>query len=596
MNILKGAVTNFCFCQLILIVLLATIFTFSNLLPYWGHILLSILIISISIHLIRKLIILFINTQDDKYEYILSSSKEHVDKLLNQLEVDKQETNAILSKLIHLNAENTRNITNTFKLQSELIIQESLNIKEFVSVQNDQYNKSTLELIKNCTERIIAVHGEVTQEILRQIDDSLYKITTNIESKHKLIKELENNIEKCITKNNQDVKYELQKQTNEVLNIYDQNSIQIEDQNAKITKTILNINKDLQDIITEKLKSVYEKINQSFISTSESISEEGKIIQDIINTTAKLINEKHERDYQDTLFKLKTIDENFIILTEKVKDNGLNLKKQNELIVESNNEFKASLDDNSLRTLNIITTNTSLVIEKINKIQKDIYNSAEELSNKLESNKTETKSLLSNIENQNQFINKKADIIIKNSDELKDELLNINNFSKETKSTNTSIELYIHKLEEDFTKHFDEIEEQILSSQIQQNDIKYEIKNLFIILGSLKNILEYKDRREDNIETYLDERTSNTVENHYKNGILSKSVMKQQDGKIIYELLYREGNIEKSIQYNEDGKIAIEQTFYSNGEVHYRNEYTYRDGKDEMVVTEFNEIGNKIKQ
>ena len=306
------------------------------------------------------------------------------------------------------------------------------------------------------------------------------------------------------------------------------------------------------------------------------------------------------------------------------------MKKQNELIVESSNEFKASLVDNSSRTLNVIATNTSLIIENIHKIQKDINNSAEELSTKIESNKTETKGLLSNIENhniklsehinscsdnlnnykvsltesnirlksiesQNQSINKKADIIIKNSDELKDELLKINNFSKETKSTNTSIELYIHKLEEDFTKHFDEIEEQILSSQIQQNDIKYEIKNLFVILGSLKNILEYNDRREDNIEAYLDERTGNTVENHYKNGILSKSVMKQQDGKIIYELLYREGNIEKSIQYNEDGKIAIEQTFYSNGEVHYRNEYTYRDGKDEMVTTEFNEMGNKIK-
>ena len=147
MNILKGAVTNFCFCQLILIVLLAANFTFSNLLPYWGHILLSILIISISIYLIWKFIILLINSQNEKYEYILSFSKQ----LLRQLEVDKQETNAILSKLIYLNEENTRNITNTLKIQSELIIQESLNIKEFVSIQNDQYNKSTQDLIKKCT-------------------------------------------------------------------------------------------------------------------------------------------------------------------------------------------------------------------------------------------------------------------------------------------------------------------------------------------------------------------------------------------------------------------------------------------------------------
>lgn len=330
------------------------------------------------------------------------------------------------------------------------------------------------------------------------------------------------------------------------------------------------------------------------------------------------------------MLNLKSLDDKSITLLERVKDNNQYMKKQNDYIIEFNNELKGTLDENYSKTLNAISTDTLLVTKKIYNTQESIYSFAEKLSNKLDNNNLETKELLTNIEKQNinllkdvyscsdtlndykasliecnnqlkkietidQSIDETVNNIIQHSNEFRTELLKLNKITNDVNTIKTFICHHIEKLKEFLAEHFDEVEEQILSSQIQQGDIKDEINNLRIILDSIKNIFNHNNRNGNNIESYVDEKTGNIVENYYEEGVLIKSIMKQQNGNVIYELLYSEGNVEKSIQYNEEGKMSIEQIFFSNGEVHYRNEYTYKNGKTQKVVTEFDETGNKLK-
>ena len=65
--------------------------------------------------------------------------------------------------------------------------------------------------------------------------------------------------------------------------------------------------------------------------------------------------------------------------------------------------------------------------------------------------------------------------------------------------------------------------------------------------------------------------------------------MKDSKGHTIYEVEYTKGKIVRSRNYDGKDKMTIEQTFYDNGQVRYRNEYTSK-GK---VTTEFDINGKK---
>ena len=89
-------------------------------------------------------------------------------------------------------------------------------------------------------------------------------------------------------------------------------------------------------------------------------------------------------------------------------------------------------------------------------------------------------------------------------------------------------------------------------------------------------------------EEFLDAETGNLVSNQYKDDRLFKSVMKQK-GRVVYEVEYKNDTIYKTRNYDAKGNLNIEQVFYENGQVHYRNEYT-KGGKK---MTEFDKNGNR---
>ena len=90
-------------------------------------------------------------------------------------------------------------------------------------------------------------------------------------------------------------------------------------------------------------------------------------------------------------------------------------------------------------------------------------------------------------------------------------------------------------------------------------------------------------------ETIVDSQTNNIVLNQFVDGKLAKSIMKDVKGHLLYELEYKNGQIAKSRNYDIKGNMNIEQIYYDNGQVHFRNEIT-RNGK---ITTEFDRNGNK---
>lgn len=111
-----------------------------------------------------------------------------------------------------------------------------------------------------------------------------------------------------------------------------------------------------------------------------------------------------------------------------------------------------------------------------------------------------------------------------------------------------------------------------------------ETNKLYVIIRAILN----SAGKNAGIETITDEETKNIVLNHYTDGNLARSILKNPSGQIIYELEYNTGKISISRNYDAEGRMNIEQIFYDDGQVHYRNEFT----KTGMKTTEFDNHGN----
>lgn len=91
-------------------------------------------------------------------------------------------------------------------------------------------------------------------------------------------------------------------------------------------------------------------------------------------------------------------------------------------------------------------------------------------------------------------------------------------------------------------------------------------------------------------ETIYDEKSKNVVKNLYRKDILVRSSMLNENGTLIYKLVYRNGNIARSKSYDKNGSLKIKQTFYDDGQVHFRTEYR-KGGKH---TSEFDHQGQII--
>ena len=161
-----------------------------------------------------------------------------------------------------------------------------------------------------------------------------------------------------------------------------------------------------------------------------------------------------------------------------------------------------------------------------------------------------------------------------------------------------------------------DINEELLETQIKQESTNDQLNKLQTLLRNISKdiasplslekpipkqpeekkkltpVLSTPSKQESNpnrTETIVDSQTNNIVLNQFVGGKLAKSTMKDVKGHLLYELEYKNGQIARSRNYDIKGNMNIEQTFYDNGQVHFRNEIT-ENGK---ITTEFDRNGNK---
>lgn len=380
------------------------------------------------------------------------------------------------------------------------------------------------------------------------------------------------------------------------------------------------------DQVLEEIKNQYSVIENRIEKTQDSVNEKTEKLSDTLTLSVNEIKDKVESENIKNNESLKT---NFSVIINKIEESSNNTVKANnksaELLTESINK----------RSNNISNKIDTLVI------QNQALTSDVKASTDLKKINGET---LKSVKQQ-------CDYLQKGITSLQIQSNNIERIVSEytTLNTNTniidSIKLLITTLQKELKSSVSEINDEILETQIKQEANNGQIEKLQILLKNISSRLDEKNKKnssqstfsqglststestsqgwstsnshKDNqaknrnkqtgqssanayakeknasnpnrIETIVDKETNNIVLNHYINDVLVKSTMKNKHGYVLYELEYKNGQIVRSRNYDDKGNLNIEQTYYDNGQVHFRNEIT----KGKKKSTEFDRNGNK---
>lgn len=380
------------------------------------------------------------------------------------------------------------------------------------------------------------------------------------------------------------------------------------------------------DQVLEEIKNQYSVIENRIEKTQDSVNEKTEKLSDTLTLSVNEIKDKVESENIKNNESLKT---NFSVIINKIEESSNNTVKANnksaELLAESINK----------RSNNISNKIDTLVI------QNQTLTSDVKASTDLKKINGET---LKSVKQQ-------CDYLQKGITSLQIQSNNIERIVREytTLNTNTniidSIKLLITTLQKELKSSVSEINDEILETQIKQEANNGQIEKLQILLKNISSRLDEKNKKnssqstfsqglststestsqgwstsnshKDNqaknrnkqtgqssanayakeknasnpnrIETIVDKETNNIVLNHYINDVLVKSTMKNKHGYVLYELEYKNGQIVRSRNYDDKGNLNIEQTYYDNGQVHFRNEIT----KGKKKSTEFDRNGNK---
>lgn len=231
-------------------------------------------------------------------------------------------------------------------------------------------------------------------------------------------------------------------------------------------------------------------------------------------------------------------------------------------------------------------------IKKINNIENSIKQNSDSLSKEFKNECREIRSFTENCNNK--ILKTTKDSFSKSTSEIK---TTIENSTKkmlseyEFKQTLANANTQLGIIKENTKNILDFVAD--LSSDIKSNNDELLNTILRIVYGEStssnnSNETTLTKLNPNRTEDFFDEQSGYIVSNQYKDCELIKSTMKQS-GQVVYDVEYKNNKIYRTQNYDTDGNVNIEQLFYDNGQVHYRNEYT----KNGIIVTEFDVDGNK---
>lgn len=380
------------------------------------------------------------------------------------------------------------------------------------------------------------------------------------------------------------------------------------------------------DQVLEEIKNQYSVIKNRIEKTQDSVNEKTEELSDTLTLSVNEIKDKVESENKKYNESLKT---NFSVIINKIEESSNNTVKANN---KSTEQLTESINNRSNNISNKIDT---LVIRNHDLIL--------DVKASIDLKKVNGETL--------KLVKQQCDYLQKGITSLQIQSNNIEKIVSEytTLNTNTdiidSIKSLITTLQKELKSSVSEINDEILETQIKQETTNGQIEKLQILLKNISIELDEKNKKnssqstffqgiststestsqswstsnshKDNqaqnrnkqtrkpsanaytkeknasnpnrIETIVDKETNNIVLNHYINDVLVKSTMKNKHGYVLYELEYKNGQIVRSRNYDEKGNLNIEQTYYDNGQVHFRNEII----KGKKKSTEFDRNGNR---
>lgn len=448
--------------------------------------------------------------------------------------------------------------------------------------------EKNIQGIKDNTEKI---SDETKSQLNEQYKELITQIASNKEALQKQIDRSGTCIVEATTKVSEELVSKLDSQQNLLIDMSQKKSEAIE---ALANSAKLSVSQ-----IISKISSVTDSLGILLKQMQKSITDENDTTRSLISETISKMATDVSSRIEDLL---NTYDQFKDVLLQKNEEQYRSLHQKIEgfsrQAMELQNSVASSMADLSVKS--------DAVSEALGRTKDDIKQhlqlSEEKLSENIECSKSETLQMLSEtVDSVKNTSNSAMELLMQSSKEHYDDInkaisavhikaqsiedkvsiLSKNNNSEFVIKSMTSV---IYELKKDLGNSVSGISNQILDSQASAKD---ELSKLQLILQSIQEDLSFVDPESTiTVDTITDEVTGNIVQNQFEKGCLTKSIMKDSQGHILYELEYVGGQISKSKNYDVDGHLNIEQAFYSNGQVHYRNEYT-------KVTTEFDINGKK---
>lgn len=483
---------------------------------------------------------------------------------------------------------------------------------------------------EECARNVIKVCNEI-KESIRILQNSIEKRICELKdeeiaSKKSIIRDIG-----LMGENNQEEFEKLEANINNIENLVvgtrQQTEKQIDSQKIELMADIRNVKDSLENSSKKNIASFCEEIQKAILNKSNeglaACNNISEMIQKLQNLFEKKTNalQKLENDHRDII--ISKINSSNVIYQEELDNkvrvvmNDVNTleRTMTSRLLESNDVILSQLKQNAeyiadYQTENVKKFKETILSQKHNR--EELSKQASLLSTGIDDVKNTLKELSAGIKQNKESINIEGDSVCKKmfsqmaklSDSIMDRLIKLQN-EFETKEEKGNLFVVNNQ-----NKSADAIREEInksnrdnylhqLEVQAVLDNVSKQINTLVLLGKMLENVqivpINSDDSGEKNshVQKIVDAENDSVLYNHYQNNRLTLSEMLSDDKKK-YDISYGpSGEVLRTRNYGEDGSVITELTFYPNGQVKKRKEKLNIEGKKKMVISKFDEYGNK---
>ena len=572
----------------ITILLLVAIFNATigfGILPVWAYVLIE----SVSIILLAYVSVRMLSDNNMVIDQDINNLTKAISMFSDQAKALLENNTSMLFDSLSNNQEQVLlRLTHSEEIQSKNIENSTSQINETLYHTSDlikkEFSKQT-ELVSILQQNIAELFNSLSKDILNWNENTRRQA---IDNTNELKRSLALNAEHLSTVINDSLKT-IQESTS---NSSDQLKKQMEQICGAIQESINTSATDLvtkTDALNETLITTNDEIKSKVESTSNDMS---KLISEGIGAITTSVSTGIDGARQASSEAAEQImlanKENSVSILQKIDElvlQGATIEKQNNtissLIVDSVKE--------SDKATEVFMSELQNQYQTINKGLTSVQLKAENIENSVLH--------ISEMEFYKKIVDSIQSLIIELRTDIKNSISDINNDFLDTQIAQEATNSELEKLQvllrtalRSFEDKTDKIAKQVATESNKQTNSSSSATGIIpnVTLNAEQNVKSHQPDP-NRTESIVDSETKNIVINQYIDGNVVKSTMKDSKGHTIYEVEYSKGKIVRTRNYDSKGKMTIEQTFYDNGQVHYRNEYTPK-GK---VTTEFDINGKK---